>query len=73
MVFLVAVVSVLENNITAFLIVASLIEGYMLMASTYAIVTSSLTNVFSTNTSFKSEAWTMENVNSSLFLYPGTS
>ena len=35
---LVAVVSFLANNITSFFIVDSLIEGYMLIASTQAIV-----------------------------------
>ena len=34
MVFLVAAVSLLANNLTAFLVVASLIDGYMLIAST---------------------------------------
>ena len=56
MVILVAVVSVLANNHTAFLIVAILIEGYMLIALTYAIVTSSLIYFFSSNLSFRSEA-----------------
>ena len=41
MVFLVATVSFLKNNLTDFLIVDCLIEGYVLIASTDAIVTSS--------------------------------
>ena len=41
MVFLVATVSFLKNNLTDFLIVDGLIEGYVLIASTDAIVTSS--------------------------------
>ena len=60
MVFLFSVVSVLANNLTAFLIVASFMEGYMLIASTYGIVTSSLTNFLSSNISFRPEAWTIE-------------
>ena len=60
MVFLVAMVSVLAKNLTAFLIFASLIEGYMLIESTDTIVTSSLTNFLSSTLSFRSEAWTME-------------
>ena len=46
MVFLVAVASVLAKNLTAFLIFSRLMEGYMLIASKDAIVTSSLTNFF---------------------------
>ena len=42
MVFLVAAVSFLADNITDFLIFEILIEGYMLIASTDAIVTSSI-------------------------------
>ena len=38
MVFLVAAVRFLEKNLTAFLIVDSLIDGYMLIVSTDAIV-----------------------------------
>ena len=42
MVFLVSALSFLAKYLTAFLIVASLMDGYMLIASTDAIVTSSL-------------------------------
>ena len=60
MFFLVSLVSFLAKYITAFLIIAGFIDGYMLIASTDAIVTSSL---FTSNSSiiyFRSEAWTME-------------
>ena len=40
--FLFAAVSFIANNLTDFLIVEIFIEGYMLIASTDAIVTSSL-------------------------------
>ena len=46
--------------LTAFLIFASLIDGYMLIASTDAIVTSSVFTPNSLSISFRSEAWTME-------------
>ena len=55
-VFLVSHVS----YITAFLIVASLIEGCILIASTEAIVTSSFFNPISSSVYFRSESWTME-------------
>ena len=42
MVFLVSDVRFLAKNLTAFLIVEIYIDGYMLIASTDAIVTSSL-------------------------------
>ena len=42
MVFLVSAIRFIAKNLAAFLIVESLIEGYMLIASTDAIVTSSL-------------------------------
>ena len=60
MVFLVAVVNFLANNLTAFLIVESLVEGYMLIALTEDIVISSLFNSSSSSLSFKSDAWIME-------------
>ena len=60
MVLLVAAVSFLEKNITAFLIVASLTEGYILTASNDAIVTMSLFISNYTSISFRSDAWTME-------------
>ena len=60
MIFLVAVVSYLTKNITAILIVESFIDGYMLIASTDAIVTSSLFNSSSSGISFRLYAWTME-------------
>ena len=59
-VFLVAVVNFLEKNLTAFLIVESLIEGYMLKALTEAFVILSLFNYSSSSFPFRSDAWTME-------------
>ena len=59
-VFLVSLVSVLEKYLTAFLIVASLIEGYILITSTDAIVTPSFFNPISSSVSFRPGAWTME-------------
>ena len=53
MVFLVATVSFIAQNITAFLIVESFIEGYMLIASTDAIVTLSLFTSSSSDLSFR--------------------
>ena len=58
--FLGAAVSFLAKNLTAFLIVEILIDGYMLIASTDAIVTSSLFIFSSSSLSFRSYAWTME-------------
>ena len=60
MVFLVAAVSFLAKNITAFLIVESFIDGYMLIASTDAIVASSLFTFSSSSHSFRSDDSTME-------------
>ena len=60
MVFLVAAVIFLAKNLTAFLIVESLIEGYMLKALTEAIVILPLFNYSSSSLSFRSDAWTME-------------
>ena len=60
MIFLVAVVIFLANNLTAFLIVESLNEVYTLIASTDAKVTSSLFTYISSSLSFRSDAWTME-------------
>ena len=60
MVFLVATVSFLANNLTAFLVVESLIEGYMAISPTYAIVTLSILNSSSSSISFRLDAWTME-------------
>ena len=60
MVFLVAAVSFLAKNLTAFLIVASLIEGYISIASTDDIFTPSLFNSNYSSLSFRSDAWTME-------------
>ena len=59
-VFLVSLVSFLVKHLTAFLIVASFIDGYMFIASTDVIVISSLFNPSSSSLSFRSEAWTME-------------
>ena len=58
--FLGAAVSFLAKNLTAFLIVEILIDGYMLIASTDAIVTLSIFTLISSSTSFRSDAWTME-------------
>ena len=60
MVFLVAAVSFIANNHTAFWIVASLIEGYMLIAYTYSIFTPSIFNYNSSKLYFRSDDWTME-------------
>ena len=60
MVFLVAGVSVLENNITNYLIVDSFINGYMLTASTDTIFTSCLFTFRSSSISFRSGTWTIE-------------
>ena len=53
MVFLVAAVVFLANNITAFLIVEIFIEGYMLIASTDYIVNLSLFNSSSSSFPFR--------------------
>ena len=58
--FLDSLVSVLAKYLTALLIVVSLIEGYILIASTEAIVTFSFFNLISSSFPFRSEAWTME-------------
>ena len=55
MVFLVAVLSFLANNISAFLIVESFIKGYMLISSTDAIVASYLFISSSSSLSFRSD------------------
>ena len=60
MVFLVAAVSFLAKNLTDFLIVASLIEGYMLIAFSDAIVTPSLFNSDYSSISFRSYDWIMD-------------
>ena len=56
MVFLVAEASFIANNLTAFLIVESLIDGYMLIASTDDIVTLSLFTYSSSSLYFSSYA-----------------
>ena len=58
--FLVSLVILIANYLTAFLIVAILIDVYMLIASTDAVVTSSLFSSNSSSLYFRSEAWTME-------------
>ena len=58
-VFLVAVVTLLENNPNTFLIVMSLIEGYILAASTYDFVTTSILISNFSRLSFRSDACTM--------------
>ena len=60
MVFLVSLVSFIAKYLTAFLIVASLIYGYMVIEPTDSIVTSSLFTPNYSSLSFRSEAWTME-------------
>ena len=67
MVFLVAAVSFLANNIAAFLIVMSLIDGFMLIAPTYAIVALYLFIFSSSSVSFMSDAWTMATCDCSTF------
>ena len=59
-VLLFAAVIFLAKHFTTFLTVGSLIEGYMLIVSTDAIVNSSLFNSSSSSISFRSDAWTME-------------
>ena len=58
--FLVAFVIFLAKNLTTVLIFEILIEGYMLIVSTDAIVNSSLFNSSSSSISFRLDAWTME-------------
>ena len=60
MVFLIAVVSFLANNLTAFLIVVILVEGHVLIASTEAIIIPSLFYYNFSSLYFKSDAWIME-------------
>ena len=59
-VFLVSLVSFLAKYLIAFLIVASFIDGHMLIASTYVIVPPSLFNPISSSVSSRLESWTME-------------
>ena len=66
-VLLVAVVSFLAKNLTAFFIVESLIEGYMLIASNEAIVIFSFFNTSSSSLYFRLDAWTMDMHISCLF------
>ena len=49
-----------RENITAFFIVASLVDGYILIVSTDVIVTSYFFNTVSSSVSFRSDTWTME-------------
>ena len=60
MVFLVSLVSFLAKYLTSFLIVASLLDGYMLIVSNDAIVTSYLFTSNSSSLSFRSESWTIK-------------
>ena len=60
MVFLVSAVSFLAKYLTAFLIVAILMNEYILIASTDAIFTSSLFTFNYSILSLRLEAWTME-------------
>ena len=65
MVLLVAAVSFIAKNLTTFLIVKIFSNRYILISSTEAIVTLSLFFSFSSSgISFRSDAWTMENVSS---------
>ena len=59
MVFLVAAVSFIANNLTAFFIVESCIEGYTLIASNNAIANLSIFTSISSSLSFRSYAWEM--------------
>ena len=60
MVYLVAGVRFLAKNLTAFFIVEILIEGYMFIASTEAIVTLSIFTSSYSSILFRLHAWTME-------------
>ena len=60
MVLLVAAVIFLAKNLTAFFIVESFIEGYMLIASNEATINLSLFTSSFLSLSFRSDAWTME-------------
>ena len=68
MVFLVSEVSVLAKNLTTFLIVASLMDGNILIASNDAIFTSYLFIFNYSSLSFRLDAWTMET--RELFTFP---
>ena len=57
--FLVAVLILLENNITAFLIVASFIEGYILTESTDYIFNLYLFISNPSSLYFRSDYWTL--------------
>ena len=69
MVFLVAMVSSLENNLTAFLIVESCIQGLMLITSTDAIVTLSLFTYSSSGISLGYMLRQCKRVSGSFFLH----
>ena len=58
--FLVAFVIFLAKNLTTVLIFEILIEGYMLIVSTDAIVTSYLFTSSYSSFYFRPDAWTME-------------
>ena len=60
MVFLVSAVSFLAKNLTTFLIVASLMDGYIMIASNDAIVTLSLFIFNYSIISFRSDDWTIK-------------
>ena len=59
MVLLVDAVSFLANNLTYMLILESFIDGYMLIASTDAIITLSLFIFSSSSLSYRLDAWTV--------------
>ena len=59
MVFLVAAVSFLANNLTTFLVFESFIEGFILIASTDDILSLSLFSYSSSSFYFMLDAWTV--------------
>ena len=60
MVFLVDAVSFIANNLTSFLIVDILIEGYILISSTDATVSPYLFIYNYSSLSFRLDAWAMD-------------
>ena len=60
MVFLIAVVIFPANNITVFIIIETFIKGYMLIASTDAVVTLTLFTFSSPSLYFRSDSQSIE-------------
>ena len=60
MVFFIAAVIFIGNIISSFLSFDSLIEDYMIIASTDGISTLSIFNSISSSISFRSDAWTIK-------------